>query len=449
MKILLVSTNTVQQPYPTYPLGLDYVMNAISPPHQVSCIDMNELKENEAVTAVLADFRPDVIGISIRNIDNTDDTRTETFIGKISALIDAIRRHSQGVIVLGGSGFTILPGEFMARLDADFGIIGEGERFPLLLQALERQESVAGLPGVVIGKGPAVFPEPLPASFMLGLIPDHSYRSYYLKRGGMLNLQTKRGCPFHCIYCTYPHIEGRRLRFAEPADVGQTARMLQDAGAKYLYITDSTFNSHYEHSLDVALAFKKAGISIPWGGFFTPTAPPPDYYRILADAGLTHVEFGTESLADPTLRAYGKPFCTEDVFTSHRLAGAAGLHVAHYLMVGGPGENQDTLEETLSRTDSLDKTVFFVFAGIRIYPHTALHALALQTGQIKDGADLMEPTFYWSPDLQRETVLNRMQEHAANRENWVIGSGPPGMHRMMSRLYARGNTGPLWELLIR
>ncbi|MFH1078750.1 MAG: lipid biosynthesis B12-binding/radical SAM protein [Pseudomonadota bacterium] len=449
MKILLVSTNTVQQPYPTYPLGLDYVMNAISPPHQVICIDMNEVKESEAIAAVLADFSPDVVGISIRNIDNTDDTHTEAFIGKIGVLIDIVRRYAQGVIVLGGSGFTILPEEFMARLDADFGVIGEGERFPLLLQALERQESVTGLPGIITGKGPAVFPEPLPAFFRRGVIPDHSYRSYYLKRGGMLNLQTKRGCPFRCIYCTYPHIEGRRLRFAEPADVGQTARKLQEAGAKYLYITDSTFNGHYEHSLDVAMAFKKAGLSIPWGGFFTPTAPPPDYYRILADTGLTHVEFGTESLADPTLRAYGKPFRMEDVFISHRLAGAAGLHVAHYLMVGGPGENRDTLEETLSRAERLDKTVFFVFAGIRIYPHTDLHTLALQTRQLKDGDDLMEPKFYWSPALHRETVLNRMKDHAANRENWVIGSGSPRMYRMMSRLYARGHIGPLWEHLTR
>jgi radical SAM superfamily enzyme YgiQ (UPF0313 family) len=449
MKILLVSANTVQQPYPTYPLGLDYVMNAISPPHKVICIDMNEVKENGAISAVLADLRPDVIGISIRNIDNTDATRTESFIGKISALIDTIRLHAQGVIVLGGSGFTILPGEFMARLDADFGIIGEGERFPLLLHALERQESVSGLPGIMTGKCPAVFPEPLPASFRRGVIPDHSYLSYYLKRGGMLNLQTKRGCPFHCIYCTYPHIEGRSLRFEKPAEVGQTARMLQEAGAKYLYITDSTFNGHYEHSLDVALAFKKAGISIPWGGFFTPTTPPPDYYRILADAGLMHVEFGTESLADPTLIAYGKPFRTEDVFTSHRLAADAGLHVAHYLMVGGPGENQDTLEETLFRTERLDKAVFFVFAGVRIYPHTVLHTLAVQTRQIKDGDDLMEPTFYWSPALHRETVLNRMKDHAADRENWVVGSGSPRMHQMMSRLYARGHTGPLWEHLVR
>lgn len=437
------------QPYPTYPIGLDYIMNAISPLHQVKCVDMNELKDREAITAILSDYLPDVIGISIRNIDNSDDTHTQTFIGEISSLIDIIRRHSDGLVVLGGSGFTILPGEFMNRLDADFGVIGEGERFPHLLHALEKRESVSGLPGVVTRMGPIVFPEPLSVSFRRGVIPDHSYRSFYLKRGGMLNLQTKRGCPFRCIYCTYPHIEGKHFRFAEPGEVAQTARMLQDAGAKYLYMTDSTFNGSYEHSLEVALAFKKARISIPWGGFFTPTDPPPAYYQMLADAGLTHVEFGTEALSNLVLGSYRKPFFTDDVFTSHRLAVAAGLHVAHYLMVGGPGENQDTLEETLSNADQLEKTAFFVFCGVRIYPHTILYEIAVREGQIETQTNLLGPVFYWSPALHRETVMNHIKDHAAGRENWVVGSGPPRMYKMLARLHARGHVGPLWEHLVR
>ncbi len=449
MKVLLVSTNTMTQPYPTYPIGLDYVMNAISPPHQVRNVDMNELKDVQALAVALADFAPEVIGISIRNIDNADDTHTETFIGKIGGLIETIRRHSQGVIVLGGSGFTILPGEFMARLDADYGVIGEGERFPLLLDALERKASTDGLPGVVTGRGPVVFPEPLPSSFGRGRIPDHSYTAFYLKRGGMLNLQTKRGCPFHCIYCTYPHIEGRRLRFSEPDDVARTARRLQDAGAKYLYLTDSTFNGSYEHSLEVALAFQKAGVSIPWGGFFTPTLPPPDYYRMLADAGLMHVEFGTESLSNPVLDAYRKPFSTEEVFASHKRAIGAGLHVAHYLMVGGPGENEATLHASLSNADLLEKTVFFVFGGIRIYPHTALYELAVEEKQIEPDANLLDPTFYWSPALRREAVIEQMRKHATDRGNWIIGAGPPQMYRMISRLYSQGHVGPLWEFLIK
>lgn len=424
-------------------------MNAtISPSHQVKSVDMNELKDMQTLAAVLADYLPDVIGISIRNIDNADDTHTQTFIGEIGSLIDMIRRHSNGLIVLGGSGFTILPGEFMKRLDADFGVIGEGERFPLFLHALEKHESVSGLPGIVTKRGPVVFPEPLSVSFSRGVIPDHSYRSFYLKRGGMLNLQTKRGCPFHCIYCTYPHIEGKRFRFSEPKEVAQTARMLQDAGAKYLYITDSTFNGSYEHSLEVALAFKKDRISIPWGGFFTPTNPPPDYYQMLADAGLMHVEFGTEALSNSILASYGKPFHIDEVFSSHRLAVAAGVHVAHYLLLGGPGENEATLRETMNNTDELRKAVFFVFGGIRIYPHTVLYDLALEEGQLERNQNLLEPIFYWSPELQRETALDLVKEHAGSRVNWIIGSGSPQMFKVLARLHARGHVGPLWEQLI-
>lgn len=449
MKVLLLSTNTVKEPYPAYPIGLDYVMHSISPPHQVQCADMNELKTAAALAGVLSSFRPDVVGVSIRNIDNVDVVCTQSLIGEIAGLIEVIRQNTEGVIVLGGSGFTILPREFMAALDADYGVIGEGERLPLLIETLERGESVSGLPGIVAGKGPAVYHEPMSIPFGRGIFPHHSYTSYYLKRGGMLNLQTKRGCPFGCIYCTYPHIEGRRFRFVPPAETGQTARMLQDAGAKYLYITDSTFNGSYEHSREVALAFQKAGVSIPWGGFFTPTCPPPDYYQVLADAGLRHVEFGTESLSNLVLGLYHKPFVKEEVFFAHRSALDAGLHVAHYLMFGGPGEDEDTIKETISNSCQLEKTVFFVYNGVRIYPHTALHERAVREGQLDSAANLLYPVFYWSPALSRARGMALMNEHAAGRPNWVVGSGPPGMFKALSRLHARGQVGPLWEHLVR
>ena len=449
MKILLVSTNTVTEPYPSYPIGLDYVMNAISPPHQVQAVDMNEVPDGNALAGIISGYLPDIIGLSIRNIDNVDDTNIKTFIQEIRELIGIIRRHSEGLIVLGGSGFTILPGELMSLLDADFGVIGEGERLALFLRALERNENVLGIPGIIAKNGPVVFPEPCSHSFPRGLFPDHSYTSFYLKRGGMLNIQTKRGCPFRCIYCTYPLIEGKIFRFAEPEEVADTAKMLQDAGARYLYMTDSTFNGSYEHSLKVAAALKKAGVSIPWGGLFIPTTPPPDYYRILADAGLMHVEFGTEALSNRVLDSYGKPFHIDDVFTSHREALAAGLYVAHYLMLGGPGENKDTLNETLRNTEILEKTVYFVFSGIRIYPHTSLYFLALEEGQIESHWNPIEPKFYWSAALHREAVMELIKDNASRRANWVIGSGSQQTYKIIARLHARGREGPLWERLIR
>ncbi len=449
MKVLLLSTNTVKEPYSVYPIGLDYVLHSISPPHQVRCVDMNELKTAGALAGVLADFRPAVVGISIRNIDNVAGDHVQSFTGEIAGLVEVIRRNSPGVIVLGGSGFTILPGEFMAAVAADYGVIGEGERLPLLLEALERGEAVSRIPGIVTGTGPAVTPKPMSFPLGRGIFPQPSYTPYYLKRGGMLNLQTKRGCPFGCVYCTYPHIEGRRFRFVPPAEAGRTARMLQEAGAKYLYITDSTFNGSYEHSREVALAFQKAGVSIPWGAFFTPTCPPPDYYRVLAEAGLRHVEFGTEALADFVLGLYQKPFVKEEVFLAHRAARAADLHVAHYLLFGGPGEDEDTIRETLFNSHQLEKTVFFVYTGVRIYPYTDLHALSLREGQLDPAANLLSPAFYWSPSLSRARGMALINAHAAGRPNWVVGGSPPGMFKTLSRLHARGQVGPLWEHLVR
>ena len=124
MKVLLVSTNTVAEPHPAYPIGLDYVMNAISPPHQVKTVDMNELRDGGAIAGVLSQFIPDVIGLSIRNIDNVDFANVKIFLGEIRELIRIIRQHSKGLILLGGSGFTIMPGELMNLLDVDFVIFG-------------------------------------------------------------------------------------------------------------------------------------------------------------------------------------------------------------------------------------------------------------------------------------------------------------------------------------
>ncbi len=452
MKVLLVSTNTVTRPYSVYPLGLDHVIDSIAHRHEVKSVDLNGLPGGEQdLKAAVREFRPDVIGLSIRNIDNIDEANTETFVDSARRLVDGIRRCSEAVIVLGGSGFTIMPREFMAALDADFGVVGEGERFPLLLEALERNSKgdVRDIPGVVVKDCPAQFPAPLPDLPGLGALPETSYRELYIRKGGMLNMQTKRGCPFQCVYCTYPLIEGTSFRCLQPEVAARHARMLQEAGAKYIYIADSTFNGSYEHSLEVALAFRQEGVSIPWGGFFTPTPAPPDYYRKLAEAGLKHVEFGTESLSDEVLAAYKKPFRVKSVLESHRLAVEAGLHVAHYLMPGGPGENEATLRDSLQNCDKLEKTVFFIFGGVRIYPHTGLFEIALREEQVKAGSDFLKPAFYWSPALDRDRAVEIIRLHAAGRTNWIIGSGASGMYRMMERLHAWGHVGPLWERLVK
>jgi hypothetical protein len=449
MRVLLVSGNTHAQPFPVYPIGLDYVAGAISDHHQVRIFDINTQEDGATLARAIEGFVPEVIGLSIRNVDTSDATRPDGFFANYRDLVASIRAQTTAPLVLGGSGFTIFPETMMRGLGADYGIIGEGERLSLLLDAMEGHNGTLPLPGILTQRTAAAIPEPWSGRIARRFDPALPHVAFYLKRGGMLNLQTKRGCGFNCIYCTYPLIEGHALRLFDPQEAGRTARRLQEAGARYIFVADAAFNSDGAHSMAVARAFKKAGVSIPWGAFFAPVSMDRDYFRVLADAGLSHVEFGSESLSDSVLKAYRKPFRAENVFQAHAAAAAAGLHVAHYFLFGGPGENFDTVNETLEGIEHLGLCALFLFCGMRIYPQTALGSLARKEGQVDDTRNLLEPVFYRSPAIGGEEILDRVRRRANGRLNWLIGDGGEQAARIMARLHARGHSGPLWEHLLR
>jgi biotin synthase-like enzyme len=263
-----------------------------------------------------------------------------------------------------------------------------------------------------------------------------------------LGLQTQRGCVFNCVYCTYPTIEGHSVRTRPADEVAREAVALQAAGARYLFLTDSVFNANPAHCLAIAAAFRNAGLTIPWGAYFAPLAPPDHFYERMAEGGCTHVEFGTESLSESMLLRIRKAFRRADALAAHRAARAAGLHVAHFLILGGPEEDEATLEATFQAADLLRDAVIFFFCGMRIFRGTELARIAVESGQVKAGASLLSPTFYQPPHLALSVIQSRLQERAAGRSNWILGSGEERTQRTTSALYGLGHTGPLWEHLV-
>lgn len=448
MNILLISPNTLTVPYPVYPIGLDYVAGSLADRHQVRIADMNSMDRQE-LAHLLLQFCPDVIGLSCRNIDNTEAGAPLYFIDQYRDIVTWLRRHSKAVIVCGGSGFTLMPEEVFAALGVDFGIQGEGERFALFLDALEDGREVHGLPGVLSAGSPGEIPPPWDGVRRRRLDPSASHSRFYLEKGGMLNLQSKRGCSFRCIYCPYPHIEGKTHRLSDPDEVAETALRLQKAGARYLFFTDSALNSDIQHSLQVAEALCRKGVTVPWGGFFAPLRLPTDYFKVMKKAGLQHVEFGTESLSESMLKRYRKPFGPQQVIAAHNQALEAGLHVAHYFLLGGPGESRATLLNTLENIELLKRSVFFFFIGIRIYPHTQLYDIARAERKISSEMNLLEPVFYQADEISRETMEELVTARSGRRINWIIGSGGARSAQTVSKMHDRGYTGPLWEYLIR
>ena len=132
-----------------YPIGLDYVAGALADRHEVTILDLNEEKNNDVMKTRIEEFAPDVIGFSIRNVDNTDASNLHSFIAGYRRAVQEIRSYCKVPLVLGGSGFTIFPEVLMKALDADFGIPGNGELMGRLVDVLANHGDPANIPGII------------------------------------------------------------------------------------------------------------------------------------------------------------------------------------------------------------------------------------------------------------------------------------------------------------
>jgi len=198
VKILLISPNTLTVPYPVYPIGLDYVAGSVGPEHEVRIADLNVVSLDE-LAALLTEWSPQVIGLSCRNVDNTEAGDPLFLVSSYSELVRWLRRRSRAVLICGGSGFTIMPDRVFSSLGVDYGIIGEGERFGLLVDALARGLDPADIPGVMSQAASCTAPPPWDGEQNRAFQTDSPHNRFYINRGGMLNLQTQRGCSFQCI----------------------------------------------------------------------------------------------------------------------------------------------------------------------------------------------------------------------------------------------------------
>lgn len=448
-RVLLISANRYEVPYPVFPIGLSHVHAALrSAGHATRWFDC--LADSEPLESALDDFEPEVVGISIRNIDDVAFRKRETFHASAIDLCTRIRACSSARIVLGGSGFSIFPQALLTRSGADFGIQGEGEASLVsLLAALEAGTDPSAIPGLVFRDAAGVVranpQRPGRTSWPLDA-EDRPQRlvDYYLARSSMLNVQTQRGCAFECCYCTYPLIEGARLRRRPPEVVAEDLASLAARGARYVSLVDSVFNSTPTHVVETCEAILRRGVEIKWGCFLRPRDLTAEQMDLMARAGLAHVEFGSDSFSDRVLRTYGKSFSFADIKRSAELTHAARIEQCHFLILGGVGETPETMEETLAANLGVAGAVVLPVTGMRVYPGTELFEQAVREGAVAREADLLEPFHYLAPGLTADAIAARLAEHVRTHPHWIVGDPPATFGKLVERLRLRGVLGPLW-----
>ena len=117
--------------------------------HDVRVLDLMAQPDSRLpIRDMVQSFRPDVIGISVRNIDDQNMTAPRFLLDAVRDVVLYCRSVSDAVLVLGGAGFSIFPDAALSYLEADMGIEGEGEEaFPELLDRLTRRADL-GMPGL-------------------------------------------------------------------------------------------------------------------------------------------------------------------------------------------------------------------------------------------------------------------------------------------------------------
>jgi radical SAM superfamily enzyme YgiQ (UPF0313 family) len=408
-------------------------------------------------------FRPDVVGISARNIDSADMLAPAAQYDGLAAVVQTVRERVRAPVVIGGGAVSMMPRPLLRCCGADWAVLSDGDLvFPRLLDALSSGGDPRGVPGVAwlqdgalatrpgaavrtcAGECPA---EPIPAPDF----PRWVRVGSYLRRFASAPVQTKRGCPFQCAYCTYPLIEGRDYRLFDPQVVLAAVRRLAAGGIRDVEFVDNVFNAPYEHALAVCEAIARAGLRVrPQSVNVSPAGLDDGLLGAMERAGFAGIGVAAESAADAVLTGLRKEFDAAQVRAAAQAVGRHRVPCLWTFMFGGPGETRQTALETLDFAESVLRpgdAVFFM-VGVRVYPGTDLEQTARREGLLSgDPDDLLRPTFYVSPALEATWLVEKLRETARRNRRFVQPLARPGPLLRAARYlsYLTGLRPPLWK----
>jgi len=459
MKILLIATNRNPFPMPVMPIGACIVAHAAEHTgHTVSFLDLMFTRDPlAAVQSALSNGQPDLVGLSVRNIDNNDMRDTVFFLDELLGIVNLIRSITGAPIILGGAALGIMPEQILRLASVTCAVVGDGEMvFPQLLDRISRDEHFSDLPGVAFIENDVFHRNSSTDAGFSTTCPTPDYHRWlniqaYRSRMSTVPIQTKTGCRFQCVYCTYPKIEGSICRLKEPGSIADAVVRLAAMGLRDIEFVDSVFNAPLEHTMEVCAAL--AGVRHK-ARLQCLELNPRDFDDALVtameQAGFAGMGITLESASDPVLQGLRKGFTSREVHHAAEVVRRHRIPCAWIFLLGGPGETRETLRETLqfARMHIRPRDVAFFNTGIRIYPGTELESVARTEGILSLPSDeMLAPVFYVSPEVDADWMDRELKKSMNSQMNFInmasMGhSFLPAIHRISHKL---GLRPPLWR----
>jgi anaerobic magnesium-protoporphyrin IX monomethyl ester cyclase len=461
-RVLLINTNTETKPYPVPPLGLCLIAKSISDKYSVRIYD-GTFQKNTGLTSCIEDFEPEYIGFSMRNIDDMTFDNLSYYVDAVNKdFIEPVRKITSVPMIIGGSGFSIFPRQLMKLYDLDYGIVGAGEQiFPQLLSLLDRGITDIKIPGVITSSYNGTALNTLShAGNRYQQLPSNidqwvDYGPYRLR--GAYNIQTKRGCGFHCIYCTYPQIEGCGYRLREPAYiVDEIEQVHQRLGDITFEFVDSVFNDPPGHAEAICTEISGRGLKLRLRTMgINPVNCSRELMRKMLNAGFSQIDVTPDTASPSMLVNLHKNFLLAQLAQTAELIKEMNIPTMWFFVFGGPGETRGTIDETFDFIDRYihPEDMVHVTSGLRIYPATALAEKALREKVITPEDDLLIPRFYFPADLPHAVLSEILTMKCSTRPNCLLSSEstpPPAMMAEAIEIRKQQNlTEPMFRTLLR
>ena len=423
MRILLVATNQTDRfmdrmVVRPVPIGLAYIAAAVDEDrHQMRVLDLMFSDDGPSdVEEAVREFQPDLVGLSIRNLDNQSYFNPVWNLPIVKDIVDRIRESSDATILCGGPAFSILPVECLEFVGADIGIAGDAaEAFSTLVNRLESGDDYTDIPGVVCRRdGQIVVSE--------GSFTADFHRS---PRLDLLDMRKYNGSGFGVGVVTklaqayYPTsndgFDGSDWRIRDPDEVVREITGLNsEFGINKVFFIDSGFNIPVDHAKTLCRAIVDSGIKIRWNSYVRPGYGDDELVRLMKESGcslalLAESGRGGGELGDRL----------DGLGVMGHLCQEAGLPFALNISFGEPGENQDTVDQKLSLLRQVEPAFAVLRLGSRVLPNTPVASTAIEEGMIGSESDLIRPFFYVSEEV-RDWLPDRLKSETANRPRWNL-----------------------------